>query len=351
VSDQFPADAAESRSAATTASATTASATTAGSSRRLLWIAAAFVLLIDIVAVIVAAPSGFPDPKSTIAQNLELIPPEVVFDFAPGTPQPATPLVIEFHPSITNSIVVSWIVMILILVVLIAASRGMKPVPRRLQNVWEATYEAFSDFAIGLGGEQARRYIPIFAALFLFIMFANWTDLFLFGNKVNVLRTPTSDINITVGLALTSFVVYHFEGVRRLGVRGYLGKFFNLRGFKRGPADGAIDLFVGLIEFLLEFFKPITLAFRLFGNLYGGGIMVGVFTALLLALLPLPFIALEAFVGFVQALIFSVLTLMYTMMAIESHDAEAHAAPAFSSEPEGNIGPPLSSFESPLSAA
>jgi F-type H+-transporting ATPase subunit a len=170
-------------------------------------------------------------------------------------------------------------------------------------------------------------------------MFANWTDLILFGDKVNALRTPTSDINITIGMALVVFVVTHIEGVRALGFGGYVGKFINLSGFKRGLANGVIDLYVGLIELLLEFFKPVTLAFRLFGNLYGGGIMLGVFTALIIAFVPIPFLALEGFIGFIQALIFASLTLMYILTATESHHTDAHEARAFGDEPEGNMLP------------
>jgi len=316
--------------------------TAPGRNLKPLWIAVLATIVLDIAAVVLLAPSGFPSPKTGILDNLELIPPTVILDLAPGSVTPNSPLVLEFHPSITSSILVSWIVMALVLVVFLPASRGMRLVPGRVQNAVEYVYESFSDFAVALGGEAARRYVGLFSALFLFILLANWTDLLLFGDKVNWLRTPTSDVNITVGLALVSFVVFHVEGVRALGVRGYLGKFFNFSGFRRSPVDGLIDLFVGLIEFLLEFFKPVTLAFRLFGNMYGGGIMLGVFTALLLAVLPLPFLGLEAFIGFVQALIFSVLTLMFTMIAIEGHTEEVHAAPEFADDPQGNVGPALS---------
>ncbi|HTS14637.1 MAG TPA: F0F1 ATP synthase subunit A, partial [Candidatus Sulfotelmatobacter sp.] len=238
--------------------------------------------------------------------------------------------------------VVSWILMAVLLLIFIGAARGMTIVPGRLQNAVEFVYESFANFALDLGGEKARRYIGVFAAFFLFILIANWTDLLIFGDKVNWLRTPTSDINVTVGLALVAFVLFHLEGVRALGLRGYLGKFFNFSGFRHSIVDGSIDLFVGLIEFLLEFVKPVTLAFRLFGNLYGGGIMLGVFAALLLSIPVIQlFVALEAFIGFVQALIFAVLTLMFTMIAIEGHATEAHAAPAFADVPEGDVGPAL----------
>jgi F-type H+-transporting ATPase subunit a len=305
---------------------------------RKLVIAILAIVALDVVAGILMAPAGFPGPKEGINCNLELIAPSVVYDFAPRAVEPTGSLVVDFHPSITNTIVVSWIVMVLMIVVFVGVAQNLRRLPRPFQNAVEFVYEALEDFAMALGGPAARPYVGIFAALFVFIALANWTDLLIFGDKVNWLRTPTSDINITIGLALFSFILFHVEGVRRLGLRRYLGKFFNFRGFRRSLVDGLIDLFVGLIEFLLEFFKPVTLAFRLFGNLYGGGIMLGVFTALLLGVLPLPFVFLEGFIGFVQALIFSVLTLMFTLIAIESHDEEGHADPAGAPDHHGRDG-------------
>ena len=316
-------------------------------SRRPLWIAAAAVVVVDALAVILDAPSGFPNPKVTILQNLEPVPPNVVWDFAPGSPVANAPLVVDFHPSITSSILASWLVIAALLVLSIAATRRMTLVPGGLQNLFEWIYEQFANFAEGLGGPGARPYVSLFSAFFLFIMVANWTDLVLFGDKISALRTPTSDLNVTIWLALVTFVLTHVEGMRALGVGGYIGKFINLSGFRRGVADGLIDLYVGLIEFLLEFFKPVTLSFRLFGNLYGGGIMLGVFTALIIAFVPVPFVALEGFIGFIQALIFASLTLMYILTAIESHHEEEHAAPAFATDPEGDVGPPLGAGSAP----
>lgn len=310
-------------------------------SRRPLWLAALGVIVVDAIALIVAAPSGFPDPKSTILQNLEPVPPHVIWDLAPGGPAATSPLVVEFHPSITSSILAAWIVIAAILVIAYLMTRRLTMLPGAAQNAFEFIYESFAGFAEGLGGPRARAYTSLFAAFFLLIMFENWTDLLLFGDKVNALRTPTSDINTTLGMALVVFVITHIEGVRVLGFGGYLGKFINLGGFRQGIANGFIDLYVGLIEFLLEFFKPVTLAFRLFGNLYGGGIMLGVFTALVIAFVPVPFIALEGFIGFIQALIFASLTLMYILTAIETHHDEGEADPthAFRSDPQGDILP------------
>jgi F-type H+-transporting ATPase subunit a len=317
------------------------------SRNRKLLIAAVAVIVVDALAVVLMAPAGFPDPKATILQNLEPVPPNVVWDLAPNSTAPTSVLVIDFHPSITSSMVAAWLVMAALILVFGLVLRRPTLVPGRAQNALEMIYEFFADFGESLGGERGRPYIGIFVGLCLFITLTDWTDLLIFGDKVSAIRTPTSDINTTLGLALFSFVLTHFEGVRRLGLRAYLGKFINFGGFRRGPADGLIDLYVGLIEFLLEFFKPITLAFRLFGNLYGGGIMLGVFTALVIALVPVPFIGLEALIGAIQALIFASLTLMYVLTAIESHHEEEHAEHALATEPEGDVGPPVAVTQAP----
>ena len=116
-----------------------------------------------------------------------------------------------------------------------------------------------------------------------------------------------------------------YQGFKHLGV-GYLGKFFPFGEFKKGFGAGAIALFVGLTELLLEFVKPVTLSMRLFGNIYGGEVALGVLTALTLAIIPMAMLALEVLLNAVQALIFATLTLMFTLVAIEGHGEEDEAA-------------------------
>jgi F-type H+-transporting ATPase subunit a len=188
--------------------------------------------------------------------------------------------------------------------------------------VFEAFYEGLSDFGVGLAGPKARPYITIFAAFFLLILFCNWVGLVPFVGRVEFLRAPSSDVNITIGLALVSFVMFHVEGIRHLGVGGYLGKFFPVYEFRQGIGAGFIAMFVGLIELMLEFVKPVTLSMRLFGNIYGGEVALGVITSLTIALIPVGLIALELMLNAIQALIFSVLTLMFIVLAIESHHEE-----------------------------
>jgi F-type H+-transporting ATPase subunit a len=220
-----------------------------------------------------------------------------------------------------------WIVMAIVLAGAILMVRGTKLVPGRAQNAIETVYEFLSDFGVGIAGPAARPYIPIFAAAFLLILFDNWIGLVPPVGKIDLLRAPSSDVNVTIGMALVSFSIFHIEGIRRLGLGGYLGKFFPFYEFRKGIGAGILALFVGLIELMLEFVKPVTLSMRLFGNIYGGEVALGVITTLTVSLIPVLLISLELMLNAIQALIFSVLTLIFIVLAIESHhEEEGHIA-------------------------
>lgn len=243
-----------------------------------------------------------------------------------GEHAPADALV-TFTPSISSTLFTMWIVMAIIIVVSILLVRGSTLVPGRGQNLFEAFYEGLSDFGEGIAGPTSRPYIPLFAAFFLFILFANWSGLVPPVGRVEWLRAPTSDVNVTLGLALVAFCYFEAQGFRKLGVRGYLGKFFPFYEFRNGIGAGFIAMFVGLVELMLEFVKPVTLSMRLFGNIYGGEVALGVITALTIAFIPVGLLGLEVMLNAIQALIFSILTLMFIVIAIESHHhEEGHVA-------------------------
>jgi len=302
------------------------------SSRWFLLIGA--IIVFNIIALILVPPfpkhvdgrKGQPGdeclfPVCFIEGTLEFPAPHVVW--APeGSTAPEANELIVFYPSISSTILTMWIVMAIVLIVSILMVRGSKLIPGRAQNVFEWFYEFLSDFGIGIAGVAARPYIPLFAAFFLLILFCNWSGLIPPVGRIEELRAPTSDVNITLGLALVSFLYFEFQGFRKLGIRGYGGKFFPLYEFKKGIGAGFIAMFVGLVELMLEFVKPVTLSMRLFGNIYGGEVALGVLTALTVALIPLAMYALEVMLNLVQALIFSTLTLMFTIAAVESHHHE-----------------------------
>jgi F-type H+-transporting ATPase subunit a len=286
------------------------------STKRTLLLAALGVLALDIFAVIIAGDVGLKDfPGGVIRKALEPIVPYTVINL--GNEENHVAALLDFYPSITGSIIMSWIVMAVVIIPLTIIARRLKEIPSGVQNVIEFAIESLSSFAIGIGGPGAKRFITFFLACFLFIAVSNWSGLIPGVGRVHEFRAPTSDVNVTVGLALVAFVYFHYQGVRALGIGGYLGKFFTLK-------DGPVGLFVGFIEFFLEFVKPLTLAMRLFGNIYGGELALAVVTTITLAFIPVTLYGLELFVGLMQAIIFSVLVLVFTMLAMEGHHEEGH---------------------------
>jgi F-type H+-transporting ATPase subunit a len=286
------------------------------SAKRTLLLAALGVILLDAFAIAMFGGVGLNNfPGDVIKRALEPIVPHTVIDLG-GNPTHAASL-FDFYPSITGSIIMSWIVMAVVIIPLTIAARRLKEIPSGAQNVLEFAIEGLTSFAMGIGGPGAKRFITFFLACFLFIVVSNWSGLIPGVGRVHEFRAPTSDVNVTVGLALVAFVYFHYQGVRALGIGGYLGKFFTLKG-------GPIGLFVGVLEFFLEIVKPITLAMRLFGNIYGGELALTVMTTITLAFIPVALYGLELFVGLMQGIIFSVLVLVFTMLAMEGHHEEGH---------------------------
>ena len=298
--------------------------------RNWLGILVVVVILLDVVAFLAFPP--FPKdgqqgdacayPVCFINGTLEFPPPHVLvtFDGSPAVPDGG--LVISAQPSLTNTMFTMVLITALLLVLLLIFSRGRAAVPGRVQNFIEWGVESLDNFASGMGGSGARPYVPMFVCFFILILAFNWSGLVPPIGRVEFLRAPTSDVNVTIGLALVAFFTFQVEGFRRLGFKGYAGKFFPFYEFKNGVGAGVIALFVGLVELMLEFVKPLTLSMRLFGNIFGGEVALGVVTALFIAILPVALYGLEIMLTFVQALIFSTLTLMFTIAAVESHHHE-----------------------------
>jgi len=188
------------------------------------------------------------------------------------------------------------------------------------------------------------------ATIFLFVITNAWLSLIpgygsIFvtnseGETVHLLRGVNTDINLPLALALVSFVFVEYWGLKTVGVFRYLGKFFNTRRFfaatkqifkgnlregLSGLFSGVIDIFIGFIELLSELVRIISFTFRLFGNMTGGEILLLMMLFLSPFILAIPFYGLELLVGFIQALIFGGLTLVFATIAVTPpHTAEEH---------------------------
>ena len=238
---------------------------------------------------------------------------------------------------VTNTLLSSWIVTAFLIGLFYIATRRMAVVPRGLQNLMEAAIEALNNFVQSVAGaENARRFLPLIATIFLFVMFNAWIGLlpiypslgFLNDSgeiERHLLRPAGTDLNMPMALALVSFAFVEFWGFRLLRL-SYLSKFIRLENLRRRNfAQVPIDLFVGALELLSEFVRIISFTFRLFGNMTAGEILLLVITYLVPFVLVLPFYGLELLVCLVQALIFAGLTLVFVVVAVTPHAEEEHS--------------------------
>jgi len=253
---------------------------------------------------------------------------------------------------ITNTLITSWLSIVVLIVLFYVGTRNMKLVPKGLQNTVEWVIETLLDFVEGVAGkENGRRFFPIVATIFLYVLFNAWLSLLPVFNFIGInqlqadgtttyvaiLRGANTDINVPLMLALVSFCSVEYWGMTSLGVRIYLGKFFRFGQLLQGLGQlirgkvksaigtilfGAIDVFVGALELLSEFVRIISFTFRLFGNMMGGEVLLLTIPFLIPWVFSSIFYGLETFLGLIQAVIFGVLTLVFAVIAVSKPEPE-----------------------------
>lgn len=223
---------------------------------------------------------------------------------------------------ITNTLVTTWLSMALLLLIAFLTTRNLKAVPTGAQNFWETIVEVWIGLVDQTMGRQGRRFVPLIGTAFLFILFSNWLGVLPLkhfdlidgeGHAVHIFRSANSDLNLTAAMAVIVIVLAEVMEFRSLGAGGYFKSL----------------LVPNFLRWLEIFTRPLSLSFRLFGNIFAGEVLVTVMVALAPFAL-FPFLGLEVFVGLIQALIFSMLTLVFLTLATAHahHDdhAPAHAA-------------------------
>ncbi|OGD63722.1 ATP synthase F0 subunit A [Candidatus Beckwithbacteria bacterium RBG_13_42_9] len=229
--------------------------------------------------------------------------------------------------AVTNSMLTSWVVSLLLIGFALWFSRQSlkdKPKGGSIQNLVEMIIGGFySFFTTIVGEEKTKKFFPLAATLFFFILFSNWFGLLpgvgslgvweiVNGTSVLVpiFRAATADINTTLALAIITVCLIQYYGLQTLGIK-YVKKFLNF--------SSPINFSVGILDFVQEFTKIISFAFRLFGNIFAGEVLLTVMAFILPIVAPLPFLGLEIFVGLIQALVFVMLTLVFLGVATEKH--------------------------------
>lgn len=238
---------------------------------------------------------------------------------------------------VTNTLVIAWLIVLLFVILAVVLRRKpLEAVPTGIQNLWEVVVEKLLGMVQGVTVDRARaeKFFPLIATIFLFVFFSNLIEIVpgLGTIGLNVvkhgevelipfIRSSSADLNLTLAVALSAMMAVQMLGIGALGIKEYAGKFF-VAPWKKPYGIGT---FVGLLEAIAEFAKIISFSFRLFGNIFAGEVLLTVILFMVPYLVPLPFLFLEIFVGFIQALVFSMLTLVFVTMATTSHhDKHAH---------------------------
>jgi F-type H+-transporting ATPase subunit a len=304
--------------------------------------------------------------------------------------EPVLPLgqVGPFRFVVTNTMLATWLAMVLLIGLSFLATRRMELIPSgRLQNLAEALVEWMYGIVESVAGEQrwARQFFPVVATIFLFIITANWMGLLpgyttvglieaaehgkvcefvpihispvevgvlpvfgavcrdipagehaeeahaearagvLEGKLIPLLRSANTDVNTPLAIALVAMLFVEYWGIKALGPVGYGSRFFNFQNLLRGRIFmGVIDVFIGLLELIAEVARVISFTFRLFGNIFAGEVLLASIAFLAPLVIALPFYGLELFVGFIQAAVFAMLTLVFAKLAVTPHHGEEH---------------------------
>lgn len=239
--------------------------------------------------------------------------------------------------AVTNTLVNTWIALVIFLVVGLLVSRRVSLRPGKLQNFWEYILELLMGYFDQVTGDRKKtlRFLPVVGSVFFFILLSNWLGLLPGTGSITVghaplLRPANTDLNLTVAMALVAVISSHIFGLITVGIFTHLNKFVQIgtliKSIPKGPVaifTAIVEMLVGIIEIISEAAKVLSLSLRLFGNIFAGEVLISVISGLVSIAVPAPFMLLELLVGIIQASVFSILTLVYmTMMSTEPHGAE-----------------------------
>lgn len=230
---------------------------------------------------------------------------------------------------ITNSLIMTWIVIAVLITFAALLKRKLSLIPGKLQAGVEWMFEGVLGYMTQTLEDEklARKFFPLIMTIFLFVFIANELA-FLpgigtvgldngHGGLIPFLRAPSADLNMTLSLAIISFVTIELTGLKMLGGGLYLKKYINF--------SSPVNFAVGLIELISNLGRLISFSFRLFGNVFAGEVMLVVAAFFVPYLLPVPLMGFEVFIGFIQAVVFAMLTLFFIKLAImEPHGSESH---------------------------
>ncbi len=262
------------------------------------------------------------------------------------------PLIAEpiFHLgnfAVTNTLINSSLTVVFFFIIGLILRNKTALVPRGIQNFAESILEIIIGYLdqVTHDRKKSMQFLPIVGGIFLFILISNWAglipgtgsigrNLLVEGHRelVPLFRPSNTDLNMTLAMAMFAVVGSHILGIMAIGFWKYSNKFIKLgdlvKSFRKpgiGIMVAVIEFGVGLIEVFSEVAKMVSLSLRLFGNVFAGEVLLTVLASLIAFLVPLPFMFLEILVGLIQAVVFSMLTLVYLTMATAELPVEAHS--------------------------
>ena len=262
---------------------------------------------------------------------------------------------------VTNTLLGTWISIIILVVLFYLGTRRRDLIPSGMQNFMEWVTELLLGLVEGVAGKvNGKKFFPLVATFFVFIVVSNLIDVIpgvdtigqinvaaikaahttsqpvlgflLFGDISNQIipwiRPATTDLNLTIGMALIAVITAQVFGFTTLGAGQHLGKYFNFRALFSFNFSGFVEFFVGILEIVQEIGRVLSLAFRLFGNIFAGSVVLSVFAFIIPFVSDIVFIPFELFVAFVQAFVFALLTLIYLQLAVTppAHVESEHEA-------------------------
>jgi len=259
---------------------------------------------------------------------------------------PRAPHLVDIGPfAITNSMVVTWIVALIIIIFARIAMRNVKDVPDGAQNFWEWLVEGLYNFLESVVGHHlVRKTFWFFATIFIFILFTNWFGLIPgvgtigwgypdhagFHIERPLLRGANADLNMTFAMAAIFFLCWTIWAFQENGPGGFILHLFGPKGETTGLLKVlmiVVFILVGFLEVISILFRPVSLSFRLFGNVFAGEKMLEKMAEIVPSLsmiIPIPFYFMELLVGIVQALVFMLLTAVFTLLICQHEDSGGH---------------------------
>ncbi len=304
------------------------------------------ILIVVLALLIIGFLSGGIGQKLLEKYEINLNLPSWLIAESPAPHLPASTLFHVFGLPITNTIIAGWITIVFLVLVSWLITRRMQLVPRRPQAVFEFALGWIFDFCVSVAGkENGRKFFPVVCTIFLFVIFNAWLSLIpgfasilihIHGHEYELLRGANTDVNTPLAIAFVSFIFVAYYGLTTIKLK-WVGQYFNFGPFFHSIGNifkgkfnfmdilsGVVNAGVGLLELLSMFIRIISFTFRLFGNMTAGEILIMVAAFLLPLAISWAVYGLELLVGFIQALVFSGLTLAFASMAVTSHEEEAH---------------------------